>query len=237
MATEDPEHIVSRALQSKDFIWYLNRFISGTVSWKDVKDKCLGQDNAYCLSLIKSKCWTDKTVDGGSWNERLESIIYERLSLGLTHSDLLLKKELGNWDAVILKIDPSEVSPFTVKMLTLIDNIYVNMLEKYGIKYRFVTAGDLKELDEDCLYINHNRITWNCGPINFKRVCKMHILSDTPLTPVCQYMTNGDCINAGIMLWEYLLNDEFSVPNCGVLLAEPEHLEENYIFIDHASKG
>jgi hypothetical protein len=237
MSTVDTEHIISRALQNKHFIWYLNRFISGTVEWKSIADKCIGQDNAYCLSLIKSKCWTDKTATGGSWNERLESLIFERLSLGITHSDLLLKKQLGNWGAIILKIDPSNVSPFVVKMLTLIDNIYKDMLEMYGIKYRFVTAGELKDLDEDCLYINHNRITWNCGPINFKRVCKMHVLSDTPFTPLGEFMTKHECVNACFMLWEYLLNDEFTVPNCGVLLAEPEHLEENYMFIDHVSKG
>jgi hypothetical protein len=105
MNIKDPEHIISRALQSNDFIWYLNRFISGTVSWKDIKDKCLGQDNAYCLSLIKSKCWTDKTSAGGSWNERLENLIYERISLGMAHSDLLLKKELGFLILVVLEIE------------------------------------------------------------------------------------------------------------------------------------
>ena len=237
MSASDDVYIISRALQSKPFKWYLSRYISPAVDWKGIADKCLGQDNAYCLSLIKSKCWTDKTSTGGSWNERLEELIHERVSLAITHSTLLLKKQLGNWDAVILKIDPSKVSPFVVKMLSLIDNIFINALELYGIKYRFVTAGDLKDLDEDCLYINHNRITWHCGPIHFKRVCKMHILSDTPFTPMCDYMTNPDCINSGFMLWEYLLNDEFTEPNCNVLLAEPEHLEEGHIYVDHAAKG
>lgn len=229
--------IIARALTKPTFIWYLNRFISPAVSWKDIVDKCMGQSNDYCLSLIKSKCWTDKSVEGGSFHERLESLIRERLTLAITHSSLLLKKELGNWDAVILKIDPSNVSPFVVKMLTLIDETFIELLQYYNINYTFMDAAALKTLDDDCLYINHNRITWHCGPIEFKRVCKMHITSDTPFTPMCDYMTDTDCINAGFMIWEYLLNDEYTFPNCAPLMAEKEHLEKTYIFVDHASKG
>ena len=236
MVENDTEHIISRALQDKTFIWYLNRFISGTVSWKDIADKCIGQDNAYCLSLIKSKCWTDKTSAGGSWYERLEQLIYERISLGVTYATLKIKN-IENWDAIILKIDPTNVSPFVVKILTLIDTIYANMLEMHGINVRFVTATDLKELNEDCIYINHNRITWHCGLIKFKRLCKMVILTDTPLTPACDFSNDYDCINAGFMLWEYLLNDEFSMPNCKELPTEPIFLEDTYMYVDHASNG
>lgn len=229
--------IIARALSKPTFIWYLNRFISPAVSWKDIADKCMGQSNDYCLSLIKSKCWTDKSVEGGSFHERLESLIRERLTLAITHSSLLLKKELGNWDAVILKIDPSKVSPFVVKMLELIDETFIELLQYYNINYTFMDAASLANLNDDCLYINHNRITWHCGPIEFKRVCKMHITSDTPFTPMCDYMTDADCINAGFMIWEYLLNDEYTFPNCAPLMAEDEHLEKTYIFVDHARRG
>lgn len=233
----DDNTIISRALTKPTFIWYLNRFIAPGVTWKDIADKCFGQSNDYCLSLIKSKCWTDKSVEGGSFHERLEALIRERLTLAINHSSLLLKKELGNWPAVILKIDPSKVSPFVVKMLTLIDETFVSLLRYYNIDYTFMDASSLKNLDNDCLYINHNRITWHCGPIEFKRTCKMHITSDTPFTPMCDYMTDRDCINAGFMIWEYLLNDEYSIPNCVPLMAEDEHLEKTYIFVDHARTG
>lgn len=233
----DNERTISRALMNPTFIWYLNRYISNTVSWKEIANKCIGQTNDYCLSLIKSKCWTDKTVDGGSWNEKIETLIHERITLAMNHSTLLLKKELGNWDAVILKIDDKDVSPFVVKMLTLIDEFFVELLEYYNINYKFMDAKELSTLNEECLYINHNRVTWHCGPIEFKRTCKMHITSDTPFTPMCDYMTDIDCINAGFMLWEYLLNDEYTFPNCNVLFAEPEHLTDKYIFIDHAKRG
>ena len=233
----DNDHTVARALNNPTFIWYLNRFITNAVSWKDIADKCLGQTNDYCLSLIKSKCWTDKSVEGGAWNERLESLIHERLTLAVNYISLMRKKDAGQLPAVILKIDPSKVSQFIVRSLELIDQYITDLLMFYDIPYRFMTADDLKGLDYDCIYFNYNRITWHCGPVPFKRGCNTYISSDTPFTPMCDYMTDIDCINAGIMIWEFLLNDEFSYPNCTVLRAREEHLEKSYLFVDHAQSG
>lgn len=236
MSTNDG-HVIARALTKPTFIWYLNRYISNAVAWKDIADKCIGQDDAYCLTLIKSKCWTDKSVDGGSWSERLERLIHERASLMAAYVDLERKKKVGNWDAVILKIDPVKVSPFVVKILEMIDAYTINLLKLYNIPYKFMTAKELPNLDEECLYFNYNRITWHCGLIKFKRICKMDICSDTPITPMCDYMTDADCINAGIMIWEFLLNDEYTFPNCVPLVAEEEHLRKHFIFIDHNQMG
>lgn len=233
----DNEHTISKALSKPTFIWYLNRFISSAVSWKDIADKCLGQTNDYCLSLIKSKCWTDKSVEGGAWNERLETLIHERLTLAVNYVSLMRKKDSGPVTAVILKIDPSKASPFIVKMLGLIDQYLTSILKYYDIPFNFMTADDLKELDYDCIFFNYNRITWHCGQVPFKRSCKLYRASDTPFTPMCDYMTDIDCINAGIMVWEFLLNDEFEYPNCSVLTAREEHLEKQHIFIDHSHSG
>ena len=236
MATN--EYIMTRALKNDTFIWYLGRFISPTIDWKSIGDKCLGKDNKYCLSIIKSKCWTDKTEDGGSWSERLESLMIERAMLSINLASLLIKKHFGKQPAIILKIDPSKVSPFVVKMMNMIDNHVVKLLDLHGIEYRYMTAEDLSELDEEkCIYINYNRITWHCGPINFKHACDLYIVADTPFTPLCDYITNYDCINAGFMVWQYLLEDEYDIPNCNTLTVLPYQLEKKHIYIDHLHKG
>lgn len=235
MATND--YIITRALNNDAFIWYLERFVSATVDWKSVSDKCFGKDNKYCLSIIKSKCWTDKTEDGGSWSERLESLILERVMLSINLASLYLKHEAQKWPAIILKIDPSKVSPFVVKMLEMIDNHVVKLLDLHGIEHRYMSADDLSELAENNIFINYNRVTWHCGPIAFKHECDHVVVSDTPFTPLCDYITNHDCINAGFMIWQFLLEDEFDIPNCNILPAVPDHLDKKHIYIDRARKG
>ena len=233
----DKDYTISRAMSKPTFLWYLSRFISGSMAWKDIADKCFGQNNTYCLSLIKSKCWTDKSVEGGAWNERLESLIHERLTLSINYVSLMRKKDCGPFPAVILKIDSKKTSPFVVKILNMIDQYLINILKYYDIPYTFMTADDLAELDYDCIFFNYNRITWHCDQIPFKRSCKLYRASDTPITPMCDYMTDIDCINAGIMVWEFLLYDEFEYPNCSVLTAREEHLEKKHLFIDHSHSG
>ncbi len=228
----DRDKTISRALQNNYFIMFLRKFISPSVSWKDIAGKCIDQPNEYCLKLIKAKAWTDKTEEGGSWSEKLESFIKERLMLSFAHMTLWTKRNEENLSAVILQRDPRDVSPFTNKILMLIEENILKILSLYNISYRFLTPETLSSLSEDCYYIFHNRITWtrNTELIPFKRTCILYTVMDTPFTPQTAYVNNVDCINAGIMLWEYLIDDEFTFPNCVILNSHPEYIEPDYVY-------
>ena len=201
-------------MQNKYFIAFLRKYISPTVSWDDIAVKCIDQNDEYCLKLIKAKSWTDKSTAGGSWSEKLESLIVERIMLSITHITLWTKSNDVDLNAYILKHDHKGISPFTIKLLNLIDENIIQILSLYGIQYKYLTPETVSNLAEDCIYIMHNRITWtkNTEIIPFKRSCIIYPIVDTPITPQMGYIANADCINAGIMVWEYLIDDEFRFP-------------------------
>lgn len=228
----DKDKTICRALQNNYFIMFLQKYISPSVSWKDIAGKCMDQPNEYCLKLIKAKAWTDKTEECGSWSEKLESFIMERLMLSFAHMTLWAKRNEETLSAVILQRDTRDISPFTNKILTLIEENILKILSLYNISHRFLTPETLPNLSEDCYYIFHNRITWtrNADLIPFKRTCILYTVIDTPFTPQTEYVNNIDCINAGIMLWEYLIDDEFTFPNCVILNSHPEYIEPDYVY-------
>lgn len=225
----DNNYAVSRALQDIYFIWYLYLYIDPGIDWKSVAGRCIGKDNEYCLKMIKSKCWTDKSLEYSSIHDQFVDIFEEVMNIVLCSCIMQLRAErkFNRKIAILTRNLNRKISPFAAYILDKTVEICHGIANLYNIHVIEMTLDEIVN-DKNVYYvIIDNMVDVEHPELINKLTDKVLISSNVILYHFPQYLSSTDCINSGFMVWEYLLYDTFTYP--GLISYDISLLEMNMV--------
>ena len=208
---QNDELLIAKALQNNSFRWLLTKYLSSDIDWRSVASKCVGQNNEYCAKMIKSKTWTDKSVPGGSLHEKMEYLIRYLATKSVTAQMLAMNvAPVGISFYAIANIDKTrKISSFAHYVISKHIEIVKEVCELYGCPWKMIDkiGTDVVGCDAVGFYTKVNRDDFH------RELGHRAFTSECFLLPSTEYSSDPVNINAGFMLWDYLINDELEYPN------------------------
>ena len=222
----DNNYTLSRALRHKYFIDYLTKNINGNVDWEDVSNKCINKDNEYCLAMIKSKAWIDKSEKYVSYAELFDENLKKQIKFNANTAALISRFLGSNIYIININKDNTNLSDFFIEISNKMNNIFVNTLKLYGVKYEYVDNNiPQKEFTSGIVVDIHNIVTYNDNNHIYNEITGIvrdfHyyfvynvIPTEAALKQLNLTKNNvNDILNSSIMIWEYLIYNTYTYPN------------------------